>query len=86
MMKRAWWCLKVGFLCMALFALCAGYTSPATAQDDLVLEGGGGGAICGLPCEQSSTNQCFCVGGAVCQGCFLANGTGGCGVCAYRAP
>lgn len=80
-MKRLLWCLKAVFLCATLFALSTGYTSPVTAQDEGM--GVEVGALCGDPCERSTTNQCFCVLGT-CQGCYIANGTGGCGTCSYR--
>jgi hypothetical protein len=79
-MKRLLWCLKIGILCAALLSLSPGYRSRVIAQDEgMGIEGGG--AMCNDPCTRSSTNQCFCVGGALCHGCFIANGTGGCGTC-----
>lgn len=82
-MKRFFWYLKAGFLCAALFVLFG--TSGVVAQDELFeLEGGGGGVCITYACQQSTTNQCFCVGGADCNGCYIANGQGGCGSCAKR--
>jgi hypothetical protein len=81
MMKRLLWCLKTGFLCASLFILLGGYSSRVVAQDPLFDLGSGGSAFCGDPCEQSSTNQCFCAGAGSCNGCYIPNGQGGCGNC-----
>lgn len=79
-MKRLLWCLKIGILCGALLSLSPGYRSRVIAQDDGIgIEGGGD--TCYDPCTRSSTNQCFCVNHPRCHGCFIANGTSGCGTC-----
>lgn len=86
-MKRLVWYSKVAVLCAALFVLFGGYTSGVVAQDEgFGIEGG----IClaqAAACHQSTSNQCFCPEDQYtsgCKGCFIANGTSGCGTCAAR--
>jgi hypothetical protein len=83
-MKQLLWYLKVAVLCAAMFVLCGGYASGVVAQNEgFEIEGG----LClgqATGCDQSTSNQCFCPDTDYtrgCKGCFIPNGSGGCGSC-----
>lgn len=80
-MKYLLWSLKAGVLVAALLLLSGGHTSGVRAQDEGIGVEGGGAACLSVSCERSTTNQCFCVGGGGCSGCFIPNGQSGCGKC-----
>lgn len=87
-MKRLFWCLKAGFLCVALLVLLGGYTSGVVAQGDPFDLESGGACASSFPCTISSTSQCYCSkgldGNGNCNGCYITNGADGCGVCVHR--
>ena len=82
-MRRIFWCLKTGFLCVAVFVLLGGYTSRVGAQD--MFESGDSGVCVTIACDQSTTDQCFCPReGLSCTGCYIKNGGERCGSCTSR--
>ena len=80
-MKRFFWYLKAGFLCVALLVLFS--TSGVTAQDEgMGIEGDGGTCKNTASCSSTTQGQCFCSStNGDCTGCFVANGGTGCGKC-----
>jgi hypothetical protein len=81
-MKSLLWSLKAGVLVAALLLLSGGHTFGVRAQDEGIGIENGGEACVSYSCVRSSTNQCFCVAGGGCGGCFILNGQSGCGECA----
>lgn len=79
-MKSLRWSFKAGIFVAALIVLSSANTSGLRAQDEGVAVEGGGVCLT-ASCEQSSTNQCFCVKAGNCSGCYIPNGQSGCGRC-----
>jgi hypothetical protein len=81
-MKSLLWSLKAGVLVAAFLLLSGAHTFGVRAQDEGIGIEDGGEACVSYSCVRSSTNQCFCVAGGGCDGCFILNGQSGCGKCA----
>lgn len=80
-MRRVWWVVRIAVIMAASYCIFTPggvYTLPdAQAQS----------ASCdtSINCARNSDNNCYCtvatIGGGGCSGCFVPNGSTGCGSC-----
>jgi hypothetical protein len=82
-MRRVWWVIRIAVIIAAsccIFAPSGEYTlRNAQAM----------GCDTSNACARNSDNNCYCpsvtIGGPGCTGCFVKNGSSGCGTCSGGA-
>ena len=84
-MKRLWWIVRIAVIVAASYCIVSpGDTYLRNAQAGGG-EGEGGGCNTTTSCARNSNNACYCpdvvIGGPGCTGCFVPNGSPGCGSC-----
>jgi hypothetical protein len=80
-MRKVWWIVRIAVIVIAsycIFAPGGSYTlSKVQAEES--------GCDTSVACAKNSDNNCYCpsvtIGGPGCTGCFVKNGTSGCGTC-----
>jgi hypothetical protein len=84
-MERLWWIVRIAVIVTASYCIIApggAYLRNARAAEG---EGEGGGCNTSTSCARNSSNACYCpdvvIGGPGCTGCFVPNGSTGCGSC-----
>jgi hypothetical protein len=82
-MKKAWWLIRIAVIVAAsycIFAPGGSYTLTNVRAN---------GCDTSEACARNSDNNCYCptvtIGGAGCTGCFIKNGSSGCGTCSGGA-
>jgi hypothetical protein len=78
-MKRLWWMIRVAVIVAASYCIFA--PSGAYTLQNVQAEG----CDTSTACARNSDNNCYCtvvtIGGPGCTGCFVKNGSSGCGTC-----
>jgi hypothetical protein len=72
-MKKLWLFFKISFIVLNIFIVTDGINASAQEQWE-------GGCNTTQACNNSTLGYCSCTG-AGCTGCYVLNGTGGCGSC-----
>jgi hypothetical protein len=85
-MKKVWWIARIAVIVTAsycIFAPSGSYTLSSVQAEE------GGKCDTTTTCARNTDNNCYCpvvtVGGAGCTGCFVPNGSPGCGSCSGGA-
>jgi hypothetical protein len=80
-MKRVWWIVRIAVI---VTASCIFVTGGAFTLHNVKAEEGEG-CNTSTSCARNSNNNCYCpeatIGGKGCTGCFVPNGSSGCGTC-----
>ena len=82
-MKRVWWIIKIAVIVAASYCIFApgGSHTLQNVQAE--------GCNTSTACARNSNNNCYCadvvIGGEGCTGCFVKNGSPGCGTCSAGA-
>lgn len=81
-MRKVWWIVRIAVIVAAsycIFAPGGSYTLSRVQAEQ------GGGCDTSTACSRNSENNCYCpvvtIGGEGCTGCFVKNGSPGCGTC-----
>jgi len=81
-MKRVWWMVRIAVIVAAsycIFAPAGAYTLRNARAEE------GGKCNTNTSCARNSDNNCYCpdvtIGEPGCNGCFIPNGSPGCGSC-----
>lgn len=81
-MKRVWWMARIAVIVAAsycIFAPPGAYTLRNARAEE------GGKCNTNTSCARNSDNNCYCpdvtIGEPGCNGCFIPNGSPGCGSC-----
>ena len=78
-MKRIWWVARIAVIVAASYCIFApgGSYSLRSVQAE--------GCDTSNTCARNTENNCYCtivtIGGKGCTGCFVTNGSSGCGTC-----
>ena len=81
-MKKVWWIVRIAVIVTAsycIFAPSGAYMFRSVSAQDA--------AKCdtSINCGRNDDNNCYCssvtIGGPGCNGCFVPNGSSGCGSC-----
>jgi len=82
-MKKVWWVVRIAVIVAAsycIFTPGGSYTLSNVHAN---------GCDTSQACARNSDNNCYCptvtIGGAGCTGCFIKNGSSGCGTCSGGA-
>jgi len=82
-MKKVWWIVRIAVIVAASYCILApggSYTLNNVSAN---------GCDTSEACARNSDNNCYCptvtIGGAGCTGCFIKNGSSGCGTCSGGA-
>ena len=82
-MKRMWCLVRIAVIVAASYSIFAPSGSLRNVQAD------NEGCNTSTTCARNSSNNCYCpdvvVGGPGCNGCFVPNGSSGCGSCSSGA-
>lgn len=82
-MTRVWWAIRIAVIVAASYCIFAP-SGPYTLRD-VQAEG----CNTSTACAKNSSNNCYCpdvvIGGEGCTGCFVKNGSSGCGTCSAGA-
>ena len=82
-MKRVWWVVRIAVLVAASYCIFAPGGSYTLRNVQAV------GCDTADNCARNSSNNCYCpnvsLDGTGCNGCFVPNGSSGCGTCHRRA-
>ena len=80
-MKKVWWIVRIAVIVAAsycIFAPGGSYVLNNVRAEE-------SGCDTSLSCARNSDNNCYCpsvtIGGPGCTGCFVKNGSSGCGTC-----
>lgn len=81
-MRKIWWIVRIAVIVAAsycIFAPSGSYTLSKVQAEE------GGRCDTSTTCARNSDNNCYCpvvtIGGEGCTGCFVKNGSPGCGTC-----
>lgn len=78
-MKRIWWVAKIAVLVAASYCI---FTPDGS---HMLRNVRAEGCDTSATCARNSDNNCYCpvvtIGGKGCEGCFVPNGSSGCGTC-----
>ena len=78
-MKRLWWVIRIAVIAAASYCIFA--PGGSQALPNVQAEG----CNTSTTCARNSSNNCYCpdvvIGGPGCTGCFVPNGSSGCGSC-----
>jgi len=81
-MKKVWWIVRIAVIVTASYCIFAPGGSYTLHN---VQAGEADGCDTAQSCARNSENNCYCpvstVGGPGCSGCFVPNGSSGCGSC-----
>jgi hypothetical protein len=81
-MKRVWWIVRIAVIVTASY--CIFIPGGAFTVHNVQAEEGEG-CNTSTSCARNSNNNCYCpeatIGGKGCTGCFVPNGSSGCGTC-----
>lgn len=84
-MKRVWWVVRIAVIVAASYCIFA----PGGAYTLHNVQADSEGCNTSTNCARNSQNNCYCpdvvVGGPGCNGCFVPNGSSGCGSCSSGA-
>jgi hypothetical protein len=84
-MKRVWWIVRIAVILAASYCIIA----PGGAYTLHKVRADSEGCNTSTTCARNSQNNCYCpdvvVGGPGCNGCFVPNGSSGCGSCSSGA-
>ena len=86
-MRRVWWIIRIAVIVAASYCIVApgGAYNLRNAQAADEEEG----CNTATTCARNSQNNCYCpdvvIGGKGCTGCFVPNGSSGCGSCSGGA-
>ena len=87
-MKRLWWTVRIGVIVTASYCIFAP-SSVYTWRNVQAADEGDGCNTSTTCARNSQTNACYCpdvvIGGKGCTGCFVPNGSTGCGACSGGA-
>ena len=82
-MKILWWVIRIAVIAAASYCIFA--TGGSQALPNVQAEG----CNTSTTCARNSNNNCYCpdvvIGGEGCNGCFVRNGSPGCGTCSSGA-
>ena len=82
-MKRVWWMVKIAVIVAASYCIFA--PPGAYTLRNVRAEEEGGKCNTNTSCARNSDNACYCpdvtIGEPGCNGCFIPNGSPGCGSC-----
>lgn len=80
-MRKVWWVVRIAVIVAAsycIFAPGGSYTLSNVQAEEA-------GCDTSQACARNSDNNCYCpsvtIGGPGCTGCFVKNGSSGCGTC-----
>ncbi len=80
-MRRAWWVIRMAVLLAASYCIFVPDGSYTLRNVQAEPEG----CNTNTNCARNSSNNCYCpdvvIGGKGCTGCFVPNGSAGCGSC-----
>jgi len=80
-MKKVWWIVRIIVIVTASYCIFV----PGALRQVRASDSGGEGCDTNTSCTRNSENNCYCpvvvIGGAGCTGCFVPNGSSGCGSC-----
>lgn len=84
-MRRAWWIIRIAVILAASYCIFA----PAGTYPLDNVRAEENGCNTNTVCVRNTQNNCYCpdvvVGGPGCNGCFVPNGSSGCGSCSSGA-
>jgi hypothetical protein len=82
-MRRVWWIVRIAVIVAASY--CIFVPGGAYSLSKVQAEEEGGKCNTNTTCARDSNNNCYCpdatIGGPGCTGCFVPNGSPGCGSC-----
>jgi len=85
-MRKVWWIVRIAVIVAASYCIFAPGGSYTLSK---VQAAEGGGCDTSSTCARNSDNNCYCtvvtIGGEGCTGCFVKNGSSGCGTCSGGA-
>lgn len=80
-MKKLWWVVRIAVIVAASYCFLA----PGGSYSLSKVQAEEGGCDNSVTCARNSDNNCYCpsvtIGGPGCTGCFVKNGSSGCGTC-----
>jgi hypothetical protein len=83
-MRRLWWIVRIAVIVAAsycIFAPGGAYTVNKVQAEE--------GCNTSTTCARNTSGNCYCpdvvIGGPGCNGCFVRNGSPGCGTCSAGA-
>ena len=80
-MRRVWWIVRIAVIVIASYCIFV----PGALLNVQADPGEGGGCNTSTSCARNNNNNCYCpdvvIGGKGCTGCFIPNGSPGCGSC-----
>ena len=82
-MKRVWWVVRIAVIVAASYCIFA--PTGTYTFNNVLAEEEGGKCNTSTSCTRNADNACYCpeatIGGPGCTGCFVPNGSTGCGSC-----
>ena len=81
-MRRVWWIVRIAVIVAASYCI---FVPDGAYNLSKVQAEEGGKCNTNTTCARDSNNNCYCpdatIGGPGCTGCFVPNGSPGCGSC-----